>query len=67
MKNKAKILTEQIEQFEKSQRNVDDYIQLFSKVHITMKQGSGLDWVSVRDCISNAILNVDLENTLTNP
>ena len=62
--NKNEILTKQIVEFENSEKSVEDYRKLFVKVVSATKQGSGLMWSDVEKCISNAILQADLDNSL---
>ena len=57
---KKEVLTRQIVEFEKTDRDLTAYRNLFLKVVSVTRQERGLTWDLVDECIGDAILKTDL-------
>lgn len=51
--NKQEKLTNAVKTFKKSEQSTDDYIVLFQAVQNLLRQGSGLMWDQIKDCIDS--------------
>lgn len=61
---RKKELTQQIIKFEESKRSIEDYMQLFVKVVSVTRQGSGLMWSDVKDCITDGLVETVYNETV---
>lgn len=65
MENKEEKLEHAVREFEKSGRNVGDYMDLFGVVVSATKQGSGLVWSQVQEAIQLGLQEQPIERYLT--